>query len=101
MDVRRRDISKIFFEIQKLKSEKLITINNFTSEKNKYSDGVIFAIKWANILELPTRCIQAIAITGKNLIKLDIMNSSNPSTVAACLIWACISIYPEDEEIHR
>lgn len=102
MDVRRRDIAKIFSEIQKLKSEGIININNYNAcNENKYTDGVLFAIKWANILELPPRCIQAIAVTGKNLKRLDIMNSSNPSTVAACLIWACISLYPNDTKIQR
>jgi hypothetical protein len=45
MDVRRRDISKLFSEIQKLKSEQLINLDNFINKENNCNDAMIFAVK--------------------------------------------------------
>merc|ERR1719499_2739818 len=102
MNVRRKDVSRIYSEIQKLKTKGKIKIQSLRSTAHRHeSDSEMYAEKYAQLLELPPMMVAAVKTTAKNLHKLEIMHSHQPSTVAACIIWAVMKVKPDKEDIQR
>jgi len=101
MNVRRKDVSRIYSDIQKLKAKKKIKIQSLKSHRAQKSDAEMYATKFARILELPNPVVIAITHTAKNVHKLELMHSHQPTTVAACVIWAVLWVKKDDPEVKQ
>jgi len=100
MNVRRKDVSRIYSEIQKLKAKEKIKIQSLRV-RNQESDAEMYATKFARVLELPNKAVLAVQETAKNVHRLEIMHSHQPTTVAACVIWAVMKVKRDKEEYQR
>jgi len=100
MDVKRKEVSRIYSDIMKLKAKGKVKIQtyNTSSANTQESDAEMFAEKFARVLELPSQVIHAVKQTAKNIHKLDMMHSHQPSTVAACVIYAVLQVKPHENQ---
>jgi len=99
MNVKRKGVSRMFSEIQKLKAAQKVTVK--VNKKNRDSDVEQFTVKFAHELELPKYFIDAAKQTARNLHNLEIMPSHRPATSAACVIWALMKVKPHNKELQR
>jgi len=101
MNVRKKDVSRIYSDIMKLKAKHKIKVQSLKTHKKHQSDAEIYATKFAKVLELPNPTITAVQETAKNIHKLELMHSHQPTTVAACVIWAVMFVKKVDPETQR
>lgn len=100
MCVKRKEVSRMHSEIMRLKASGKIKLKTVRGPFDE-TDAELFAVKYARFLELPPECVNASSKMAKNMHKLEIMHSHQPSTVAACIIWSIIKVKADDEKIYR